>query len=380
VTLALGFGAFVVGTVLQVEGSLMDDLTVSFGEGRPNVLLFDVQKDQVDGVRDLLPEHARRSVEITPLITARIAAIDGRTPQEIRADSSVSRDERPERWALRREYRNTYRAELGSAESLVAGRWWDGTPAPEDARAVDAGDLAQVSLEEGIAQDLKVGLGDTISWDVSGETVRSVVTSIRHVDWGRLQPNFFAVFQPGAIDDAPQTIIMVARLPDAEERAAFQRSLVHAFPNVSALDFSRVQQAIDDVLSQVRLAVGFLALFSALAGVVVLVGALAASRLQRTREGALLKTLGARRPQVLTVLFTEYLALGTLATATGLVLAWGAAAILVPHVFHLGFTTHPESLLLIWAVVTGLTLLVGLVGSRGVLGRPPLAVLREVPE
>jgi len=380
VTLALGFGVFVVGTVLQVEGSLIDDLTVSFGEGRPNVLLFDVQKDQVEGVRALLPEHARAGLEITPLISARIAAINGKTEDELRSDSTMPRDQRPERWALRREYRNTYRAQLGSAESLVAGRWWDGTPAPQDARAVDAGGLARVSLEESIVEDLKVGLGDTITWNISGDEVKSVVTSIRHVEWGRLQPNFFAVFEPGAIDDAPQTIIMVARLPDARERAAFQRSLVQSFPNVSALDFSRVQQAIDDVLSQVRLAVGFLALFSALAGVVVLIGALAASRLQRTREGALLKTLGARRPQVLAVLFTEYLALGTLATTTGLVLAWAAAAVLVPHVFHLPFTTHLAPMLVIWGAVAGLTVVVGLVGSRGVLRRPPLAVLREVPE
>lgn len=380
VTLALGFGAFVVGTVMQVQGSLLDDLTVSFGSGRPNVLLFDVQKDQVDGVRALLPEHARSGVEVTPLVTARITAIDGRTPEQMRGDSAAPRDQRPERWALRRQYRNTYRADLGSAESLVAGRWWDDTPAPQDARAVDAGGLTRVSLEEGIAQDLKVGLGDTIAWDVSGKSVESVVTSIRHVEWQQLQPNFFAIFEPGMLDDAPQTIIMVARLPDPAERASFQRSLVQAFPNVSALDFSRVQQAIDDVLSQVRLAVAFLGLFSALAGVVVLIGALAASRLQRTREGALLRTLGARRPQVLAVLFTEYLALGTLATATGLVLAWVASAILVPRVFQLPFTPHLGPMFVIWAVVAGLTIMVGLVGSRGVLGRPPLAVLREVPE
>ncbi len=199
------------------------------------------------------------------------------------------------------------------------GRWWDGTPGSEDGTRVDAGGLARVSLEEGIANDLHVGLGDTITWEVGGVEIPSVVTSIRRVDWNRLEPNFFAIFEPGSVDEAPQTIIMVARIPDAGARASFQRALVGAFPNVSALDFSRVQSAIDEILSRVRQAVAFLGLFSALAGVVVLIGALASSRVQRMREGALLKTLGARRRQVLVVLFAEYLALGTLATATGLV-------------------------------------------------------------
>jgi putative ABC transport system permease protein len=200
------------------------------------------------------------------------------------------------------------------------------------------------------------------------------------VDWERLEPNFFAVLEPGALDEAPQTIVVVARLPEERQRSELQRALVGDFPNVSALDFSRVQEAIDTVLSRVRQAVAFLAAFSALAGVIVLLGALATSRVQRMREGALLKTLGARRPQIMTVLLSEYIALGTVATASGLVLAVGAAAIVVPSVFELAYAPRPGALAAIWMVVVALTVIVGLLGSRDLLRRAPLAVLREVPE
>jgi len=375
VTLALGFGAFVVGTILQVEGSLLDDLTLSFEGEQPNVLLFDVQPDQVEGIRELLPESARGSLSSAPLVSSRLERINGLGHEELR--DRPPGPERPDAWALRREYRNTYRAELGGAEELVAGRWWDGTPGSEDGTEVDAGDLARVSLEEDIADDLAVELGDTITWRVSGVEVVSVVTSLRRVDWERLEPNFFAIFEPGTLDGAPQTMLMVARLEDLEVRARFQRALVGPFPNVSALDFSRVQEAVDDVLARVRQAVAFLALFSAAAGVVVLVGSLASSRAQRVREGALLKTLGARRRQVLVVLFTEYLTLGTLATASGLALAWLAAAWAVPQVFEVPFRSQPLPLVAIWLVVAGLTVVVGMVGSRRVLAQPPLQALRD---
>lgn len=378
VTLALGFGAFIVGTVLEVQGNVVDDLTVSFEGGRPNVLLFDVQPDQLDGVQALLPAESQGHVDVAPLIMSRIALINGRTPQQLR--EGVPSPDRPEGWALRREYRNTYRAELGRAETLLRGRWWDGTPGSEDGTRVDAGGLARVSLERDIASDLRVDLGDTITWNVAGTDIPTVVSSIREVDWNRLEPNFFAIFEPGTVDRAPQTIIMVARIEDPTARAAFQRDLVGRYPNVSALDFSRVQSAIDEILSRVRQAVGFLGLFSALAGVVVLVGALASSRVQRMREGALLKTLGAQRRQVLIVLLAEYLALGTLATATGLVLASLASWIVVPQVFQMTYRPHIEPLLTIWVAVAGLTVLVGLLGSRKLLSRPPLAVLREAPE
>jgi putative ABC transport system permease protein len=239
---------------------------------------------------------------------------------------------------------------------------------------------ARVSLETDVAKSLRVGLGDTITWDVAGTRVPSVVASLRGVDWNRLEPNFFAVLEPGALERAPQTIIMVARVEDPDRRAMLQRDLIDGYPNVSALDFSRVQEAIESVLSRVRQAVAFLGGFSALAGVLVLVGALATSRLQRLREGALLKTLGARRRQVLTVLLAEYLALGSIATASGLTLAIGAAALIVPRLFEMPYTVRATSILLIWGAVVTLTVVVGLLGSRDLLARPPLPVLREAPE
>jgi putative ABC transport system permease protein len=377
VTLALGFGAFVIGTVVEVEGNIREDLTLSFGEGRPNLLFFDIQTDQLDGVVDLLPAHAQEGAEVSPLIPSRISAINGLTPQELRSKTG---EERPEGWALRREYRNTYRSTIGRAEILTVGRWWDGTPGTDDGTRVDTGDLPGVSLEEDIAESLRVSLGDTITWEISGLEIPSVVTSYRRVDWERLEPNFFAILEPGSFEAAPQTIIMVARLEDSEERALVQRELVTAFPNVSALDFSRVQEAIDSVLSSVRQAVGFLGAFLALAGVVVLLGTLATSRVQRLREGALLKTLGARRKQVLTVLMAEYLALGSLATASGLVLAMVAAAVVVPTVFEMQYSPRFGSIAMIWLGVVALTVAVGLLGSRDLLRRPPLAVLRDAPE
>jgi putative ABC transport system permease protein len=376
VTLALGFGAFVIGTIVQIEGSLRNDLALSFGTGQPNLLFFDVQSDQLDGIRALLPEGTES--EAAPLVTSRIAAINGRSPEALR--ESEDRDARPEGWALRREYRNTYREQLGSAETLVSGRWWDGTAGEEDGTVVDPGDLARVSLELDVAESLRVGLGDTITWDVSGVEIPTVITSLRRVEWDRLEPNFFAIVEPGVLESAPQSALMVARIPDEQARTRVQRDLVAAFPNVSALDFSRVQEAIDAVLSRVRQAVAFLAGFSALAGVIVLLGALATSRMQRLREGALLRTLGARRRQVLTVLLTEYLALGTLATASGLLMAFVAAAVVVPLVFEIEYSLRIAPAVAIWLAIIALTIGTGLLGSRDLLRRPPLPVLREAPE
>lgn len=368
ITLALGFGAFIVGTVLQVQGNLGRVLSLDAGEGQPNLLLFDVQPEQRDGMLELLPPEARAGTEVTPLVSARLEAIGGVDVETLRVEGGA---DGPAGWAVRREYRHTWREGVSSAETVIAGEWWpDAAAAPEG--------VARISMEADLAEELGVGLGDELTWDVEGRSIPSVVTSLRIVDWDRFQTNFFVVFEPGTLDEAPASWVVLTRLPDPERLAAFQRDLVQHFPNVSAIDLSRVQEAVEGILSRAQQAVAFLAGFAALAGLVVLAGALAASRHQRVREGALLKTLGARRRQLLTVFFSEYLALGAVAAASGLALSVVSAWVLVSQVFEFDYALDPRIPAMIAVAIAGLTVLTGVVGSRGLLERPPLPILRDL--
>ena len=400
VTLALGFGIFLVATLYLVHGAILDRITVSGIASRANLLLFDVQPSEIGGIRALLARRGLALMDVTPIVPARIAAVKGRPVAEILAQHEArqgqgegQRQRRgqgqgqgqsqnrgqgpgqgdrqgPRGWVLRREFRNTYRDSMTSSETLVAGHWW-----PRRSRA---GAVPQVSLEEGVAADLGVGLGDTITWDVRGVTIPSVITSLRRVQWARMSANFFVVFQPGAIDSAPQTDVALVNVPGGDAALArVQSELVLAHPGMTMLDLSLVQRTLDSVLSKVTLAVRFLALFSLGAGLIVLIGALATSRFQRVRESALLKTLGATRRQVLQVLFTEYAALGLLAGLAGTLLATAGAWALVHFFFKFAFRPPVVELAASWAAVAALTITVGLLNSRDVLRRPPLAVLRD---
>jgi putative ABC transport system permease protein len=366
VTLALGFGAFVVATVLQVRDNLARDLAVEQVEGQPNLLLFDIQDDQRDGVLSLLPEESRSRAEVTPLVPARIQGIRGRRRPEFQ---DLPDEERPSGWAVRRDYRHTYRGDLTDAEVLSDGAWWP------DAPEVPEG-VARVSLEADLASELRVGLGDRLTWDVSGVEIESEVVSLRTVDWSRFQTNFFVVFEPGSLDRAPSTWVVLARVDGEDSRAGLLRQLVESFPNVSALDITRIQEVVQAILEQVTRAIAVLAGFAALAGILVLAGALAASRHQRAREGALLRTLGARRGQVLAVLLTEYLALAGLAALTGIGAALVASWLLITQGFGLDYRVYPASILGIAGGIALLTVLSGILGSRELLRRPPLPVLR----
>ena len=216
-------------------------------------------------------------------------------------------------------------------------------------------------------------------WDVQGVQIPSTVTNFRQIDWGRFQTNFFVVFENGVLDQAPQMSVLLTRADSAVERGQLQRTIAEKYPNISAFDLSLVQQALEGVLAKATLAVRFLALFSLVAGTVVLVGAVTTARLQRLREGVLLKTLGATRGQVLRILITEYIALGILAAVVAIGLSSVAGWALAKWVFEARFDLPVVALSGLTLLLVGLTLLVGLWSGAEVLKRPPLAILRAEP-
>lgn len=368
VTLVLGLGAFIVASVIQVRSNLARELRFEGAEGQPDALLFDIQYDQVEGVVGLLPSDG--AIDVTPIVQARLAALDGVSVEELAERPS---GQRPPGWTLRREYRHTWRAELTEAETLVDGLWWPQAPEAEPG-------VARVSVERDLASDLGITLGSRLSWDVAGRQVESVVTSIREVDWERFQTNFFVVFEPGPLDQAPATFVALARTGGGAALASLQRQMLTQFPNVSVLDLGRVRETAEGLLGRVNQAITFLAGFSAVAGLLVLAGALAASRHQRVREGALLKTLGTPKRQLLKIFLSEYLALGTVAAAAGLLLAVGASWALIALVFNFAFQVDGLALVSVWAGVVTLTTVSGLLSSYGLLRRPPLQILREVTD
>lgn len=386
VTAALGFGVFVIATMLLVQHNLVARFDVRSLARQPNLLAFGIQAAQRDSLAAVIV-RAGATPRIEPIVTARIAAVNG-VPVDSILNSPRARDIEP--WALRREYRNTYRDTLTATETLVAGEWFDGTRPGERAagtgsmrRPASAGDgvqlPARVSIEREVATSLGVELGDTLTWDVQGRAIESVITSVREVDWARLETNYFVVFEPGALERAPQSFVLLARLADDSARSILQRDLALAFPSVTTIDLAAVQRTFERIIGRATLGIRFMGLFSVFGGILVLAGAIAASRYQRLRESVLLRTLGAQRAQIRTILLTEYATLGALAALAGGLLALAAAWALVRFAFEFDFTVPVLALL---ATVLGtvlLAVLIGAAGSREAVRSTPLAVLRDLP-
>lgn len=358
--LSLGLGTFLLVTVLLTGSLIRQRLSLTQNAQSPNLYLIDVQPDQLDGVRATVDKQGLPVLESAPMVTMRVESIRGIPVRELR--------DLP-RWIARREFRSTYRAGMNATETLVAGEWHESVTDPNQP--------VPLSLEEQIAKDMKVGVGDELTLDVQGVPVKAQVTSIRKVDWSRFNLNFFMVFPPGVLEDAPGFHVVTTKTPDPAASGELQRALVADFANVTAIDLTLILETVRNILTKISTVISVLAGFTVLAGLPIVVGTLLNGRDVRLRESVLLRTLGASAKQVRAILVIEYSALGVLSAMTGVLLAVAGNAALATFLFKASPWPDPWLVAGAFAAATGVSVIGGLALSRGVCHHPPLEILRS---
>jgi putative ABC transport system permease protein len=366
VVVALGVGVMLLVVVALLEASLGHQLAYEQKRDAPTFFFIDVQPDQREAFGRLVAEVGGAAPTLTPIVRARLAAIDGAAVTRELIDRR-KREAQDKVWYLTREYVLTWAAEPPPGTVIVGGRWWN----PDDASA-----RPRVSVEEEAAKYFRVGVGGTLTFDVQGVPLGAEVASIRRVDWQTLTANFFMILSPGALDGAPTTYMATARVPPSVE-TELQDRVVAAFPNVTAIPLRGVLARVAEVLDQIAFAVRFMALFTIAAGLVVMAGALAATRYQRLYESVILKTLGATRWAIARAFAVEYACLGATAGLGGTLLAAVLAWIVLRFVLDTPWTLEPETLLLGVLLTTAGSLAIGLLATVRLIGRAPLSVLRQ---
>lgn len=359
--LALGLGTFLIATFYLAQHSLLGEIANFQAAGKPNLILFDIQTDQREGVERLLSVQDLPVLQSVPLVTMRLSRVHGQPVGELLQDDEI------QRWILQREYRATYRDSLFDTEQLVAG----------ELQEKAAQDDIRISVEEGIASDLGIGIGDSLEFDVQGVPIATTVGSLRRVDWDNFQTNFFVVFPPGALESAPQFHVLVTRTQNPRESALLQRTVVQNFPNVSILDLSQIIDLLEAVLGKIQFVLQFLALFTLVTGPIVLIGTVVAGRYQRMRESVLLRTLGAARSQILKILFLEYFLLAGIASLTGVLLSVAAGWALARFLFEVPFSLAPGMLATTVFCVILLSVVTGMAGNRKAYCLPPSRTLNN---
>lgn len=363
ILLAVGLGAFVVLAVQSLQTNLVREFDFTRNQRLPSLFFVDVQKSQIDGLVRLIEERIGEKAEATPTVRARISHVNGQ------GFDFQQREVRQQQGQIGREFAVTYRPNMDANESLLDGEWWSGS---------DEAAVPQVSVEEEMAGRLKIGVGDSITFDISGRKITAQVANIRKIDLRNTRTAFVFVFRPGVLDAAPQTFAatVLTRVPPTE-RQRLQRDALGLFPNIQIFDVADLVATVQKLVSNFVLAISFVGSFVILSGILILIGSIALTKSQRIYENAILKTLGARRLTLASILLGEYGLLGILAGMIGsgfaVLLSWAVSRFVLEIEW-----TFDASLLIVGVLATAaIVVVVGCLASFDVLFRKPLATLRS---
>jgi len=364
-SITIGLGTTIILSLFFIQELLLQQVQISASGNQPNTIMFDIQPDQIDSLEAMTLAKGYPIIQKVPIITTRVEEVD---EVDKKTNKALDREVRRPRWVYSREFRVTYRDTLADTETIIEGEW------PKQPTSGKVG----ISLSANVAEDFQAKIGSTIRFNIQGAIVETEVVAIREIDWNRLQTNFFVVFPNGVLEEAPQFSVIVTRVEEDQEKSQYRNEVVAAFPNVSIIDMTGILKSVDNILSKLSFVIQFMALFSLLTGLMVLINSVLLSKYQRIKEAVLLRTLGASGRQLLWINAWEYLFLGLLAVGTGLILSLGAAWLLAYFSFGLSF--HPSLLkpMLICFGILVLTLFIGLFNIRQVLRQSPLQTLREI--
>ena len=358
----LGFSLGLLALILLsiVRGDLLQSWQSSLPADAPNRFIINIQPEQVEAVQQFFTNAGLAKVEFFPMVRGRLVEINGQALKPERFE-----DDRVRRLA-EREFNLSWAADMQQDNELLAGHWWQ----PQEHGK------PWISLEQGIAKDMGIKLGDQLVYDVAGQRVSLEVSSLRKVEWDTMRANFFAVTPPGVLESFPASFITSFHLPEGDARLL--NDLVKQFPNLTIIDIAAVLEQVRDIMSKMSHALEYVFAFSLLTGIAVLYAALVATREERVQEATLLRVLGASRWQVVSSLLVEFVIIGVLAATVATLGAAAIAYYLSLEVFHIPYVFNLQGALLVILLSSLLVPLAAWLGTRKFLNQPPRALLQSI--
>lgn len=361
---SIGLGTAILTILFVIQGLLLNNVSSMDAGNQPNLILYGIETSQKDDIAKITESYDMPLTQQVPIVTMRLDGWQGRSKAEWMADSTRTAS----RWAINREARVSYRDTLESDETLLEGKLIPHTN-PEDS--------IFISLDEGYADGLDVKIGDELVWNVQGALITTYVGSIRDIEFRSMRTRFFILFPSGVLENAPQFHVLVTKSPDNETMAAYRREVVKKYPNVSAVDLGSILTTLNDILSKISYVIKFMAAFSILTGLIVLISSLLLSKFQRVKESVLLRTLGAQTKQIFDINAIEYFLLGSFSALTGIIIALVGSYLIATRQLELDFDIQWMPIIGIFIFIVSLTVAIGLYNSREIVRKSPLEVLRK---
>jgi putative ABC transport system permease protein len=360
---AIGLGVALLSAVVLIQSSLLAEVSDVAPRTAPALVFTEIPAGAGPAFDAAVSRSFGRVLKLddylrAPFATGRITRVRGNAVVRSKIDAG-------DRWAYDNDITLSALGPEPLNAGIVDGRWWSG----------DYRGAPLIALSTDAARGERVKVGDMITVSLLGRDIDARVAVLRKVDLGGFGASFPIVLDPASIAGAQLSNVAIAKASRAEERNV-THDLGKAFPQVNVISVREQLEAASELLAQLAMAVRGAASIAALAGLLVLAGAIAAGGRERAREAATLKVLGASRRQILALYIIEYGAVGAISGLAGVALGYAAAWPVVVEVFEASWSVDWNGVAALIFGAAGLAAAGGLMAAAVALTQRPAPVLR----
>lgn len=358
VMVALGLAMTLFVALVEVEGNLHREIEERIPDRAPSYFFLDIQPDEGEAFDSAVRSvPGAESIERRPMLRGRVVRVNGVPIAQVTIAPGA-------RWIADSDRGLTMAASPPTGTRLVAGDWWP----------VGYNGPPLVSFDARAAQGFGIGIGDTLTFNVLGREVEARIANLRAIDWTSFGVNFAIVLSPGALEGAPMTdLAAVYARPEAED--AIANAVAEALPNATAIRVRNVLETAIGLLERIAVATRSVAAASLGAGLLVLIGALAAARRARLYEAAVLRAVGVSRATIVVVATIEHALIGLVAAAVAAALGSVAAWAALTYAIGIEWTFLPVPAFAAILATMGATALFGAAAAWRLLAAPPARLL-----
>jgi putative ABC transport system permease protein len=341
-----------------VERNLRSTYIASYPPDAPNLFCLDIQPNQQRQFTELIG----MDIELFPVVRARLTSINSK---------KVNRQEELKKRgdSLAREFNLTYRERLLDDELLIEGNSLFGNITSENGPV-------PVSVLDNVAEMGDMALGDILHFNIQGVPLVAEVVSIRSRTKSMLYPFFYFVFPDEVLRNAPQTLFAALKV-DKQRISELENSIVDRFPNISTINVGETAAELGKLMAKLTRIINFFASFSILAGGLILVSSILATRLARIKEAVYYKILGSGSWFVLQVFFLENMVLALLSGGCAILVGQVGGWAICRFVLEIDHDPGVISCMVLLALTVALVVTVGLLSSITIIRRKPVSFLRE---
>ena len=361
-SVALGLGLSLLVMLAATGASLLNEIGQSIPRRAPALFLVDIPASRQADFRQLARrELPQAELRVVPSLRGPVVAVNGTRVADLPSIPEGA-------WVLRGDRGLTFAAELPPANRIVAGQWW-----PRDYRGPPL-----ISLDKDAADALQLKIGDSLTIAVLGRPIEARIASLREIDWRSMGFNFAIIFAPGALENAPYTLMATVTPAAGADTAQFEQRLTERLPMVSAVRVSAIVAQVGSILTALDRAVRLATLVAIGLGMVVLAGAVVATRRSRIKDLVLLKLVGATRGQVVGTQLVEFSLLSASVALVAFAIGLAAARLVTGEVFDIPLQPEWDALLAIPAGAIVLAVSAALLAALPALNARPARALRAL--